>query len=278
MSTAPTPSTGVRAMGINPRVTEIDERIIDVLRHRIGKDERAAKPHDWFTATVLALRDKVIDQWMDSTHRTYEAAGKRVYYLSLEFLIGRLLRDALSNMGLTREMEAALRAHGLDLAALEELEPDAALGNGGLGRLAACFMESLASLGIPAYGVCSLDAIALQVVDEALCDQAFAIVTDARRREVYAATYDAAGLRLTGPDVLPARELSAATRQGPVFGIGGALYADEFTDVRAPEFVSAAWLGRVVVEHPDRVTDTTPLYLRRPDAVENASRKRVTPA
>lgn len=134
------------------------------------------------------------------------------------------------------------------------------------------------ALGIPAYGVCSLDAIALQVVDEALCDQAFAIVTDARRREVYAATYDAAGLRLTGPDVLPARELSAATRQGPVFGIGGALYADEFTDVRAPEFVSAAWLGRVVVEHPDRVTDTTPLYLRRPDAVENASRKRVTPA
>jgi starch phosphorylase len=86
------------------------------------------------------------------TRRTYDTGGKRVYYLSLEFLIGRLMRDALSNMGLTNEMEQALREHGLDLAQLEELEPDAALGNGGLGRLAACFMESLASLDIPAYG------------------------------------------------------------------------------------------------------------------------------
>ena len=133
-----------------PAIPAIDALIIDVLRHRIGKDERAAKPHDWFTATVLTLRDRIVDRWMESTRETYEQGGKRVYYLSLEFLIGRLLRDALSNMGLTREMEQALRSHGLDLAQLEELEPDAALGNGGLGRLAACFMESLASLGIPA--------------------------------------------------------------------------------------------------------------------------------
>jgi len=135
-----------------PAIPAIDALIIDVLRHRIGKDERAAKPHDWFTATVLTLRDRIVDRWMESTRETYDKGGKRVYYLSLEFLIGRLLRDALSNMGLTREMEQALRSHGLDLAQLEELEPDAALGNGGLGRLAACFMESLASLGIPAYG------------------------------------------------------------------------------------------------------------------------------
>src|SRR6218665_357435 len=133
-------------------IADIDARIIDVLNHRVGKDERAAKTHDWFNAAVLTLRDKVIDRWMESTRKTYAENGKRVYYLSLEFLIGRLMRDALSNMGLTREMEQALRAHGLDLAALEELEPDAALGNGGLGRLAACFMESLASLDIPAYG------------------------------------------------------------------------------------------------------------------------------
>ena len=130
----------------------MDAHIIDVLHHRVGKDVHSATPHDWFTATVLALRDKIIDQWMESTHRTYEAAGKRVYYLSLEFLIGRLLRDALSNMGLTREMEKALRSYGFDLTAIEDLEPDAALGNGGLGRLAACFMESLASLDIPAFG------------------------------------------------------------------------------------------------------------------------------
>ncbi|GAA0273667.1 glycogen/starch/alpha-glucan phosphorylase [Alteraurantiacibacter aestuarii] len=131
---------------------EIQDLIIDVLRHRVGKDERAAKPHDWYTATVLSLRDKIIDSWMESTRRTYADGGKRVYYLSLEFLIGRLLRDALSNLDLTHEMAQALKQHGLDLAVLEDLEPDAALGNGGLGRLAACFMESLASLDIPAYG------------------------------------------------------------------------------------------------------------------------------
>jgi len=133
-------------------VPPINEAIIDVLRHRVGKDERAAKPHDWFTAAVLTLRDKVIDRWMESTRRTYAEGGKRVYYLSLEFLIGRLLRDALSNMEMTREMELALKENGFELSTLEELEPDAALGNGGLGRLAACFMESLASLDIPAYG------------------------------------------------------------------------------------------------------------------------------
>ena len=77
------------------KISEIDAKIIDVLRHRVGKDERAAKHHDWFTAAVLALRDEVIDRWMESTRKTYEDGGKRVYYLSLEFLIGRLLRDAL---------------------------------------------------------------------------------------------------------------------------------------------------------------------------------------
>ena len=126
--------------------------IVDVLRHRVGKDEIAAKPHDWFNAAVLSVRDRIIDRWFESTRRTYETGGKRVYYLSLEFLIGRLMRDALSNMGMTREIDAALREQGYELAQLEELEPDAALGNGGLGRLAACFMESLASLDIPAYG------------------------------------------------------------------------------------------------------------------------------
>jgi glycogen phosphorylase len=134
------------------QIAETDAKIIDVLRHRVGKDERAAKPHDWFNATVLTLRDSIIDRWMESTRKTYQDGSKRVYYLSLEFLIGRLLRDALSNMEMTDDMARALRDHGFDLGVLEELEPDAALGNGGLGRLAACFMESLASLGIPAYG------------------------------------------------------------------------------------------------------------------------------
>jgi starch phosphorylase len=132
--------------------SEFDAHIVRVLRHRIGKNERAAKMHDWYNAAIYALRDAIIDRWIESTQHTYESGAKRVYYLSMEFLIGRLLRDALSNMGMTREMEEALLAHGLDLAEIEELEPDAALGNGGLGRLAACFMESLATLDIPAYG------------------------------------------------------------------------------------------------------------------------------
>ncbi|WP_333605526.1 glycogen/starch/alpha-glucan phosphorylase [Novosphingobium sp.] len=132
--------------------SEFDRHIIRVLRHRIGKDERAAKLHDWYNASIFALRDEIIDRWIASTRRTHDENAKRVYYLSMEFLIGRLLRDALSNMGMTAEMEQALAAHGLDLSAIEELEPDAALGNGGLGRLAACFMESLATLDIPAYG------------------------------------------------------------------------------------------------------------------------------
>ncbi|WBH16927.1 glycogen/starch/alpha-glucan phosphorylase [Sphingomonas radiodurans] len=128
------------------------ERIVDTLIHRIGKDERAARKHDWLEATILTLRDEIIDKWMASTRAAHAAQAKRVYYLSLEFLIGRLLRDALSNLGRNNEVGRALASLGIDLVEIEEIEPDAALGNGGLGRLAACFMESLATLDLPAYG------------------------------------------------------------------------------------------------------------------------------
>ena len=126
--------------------------ILETLAHRIGKDAQAARPHDWLAATILTMRDDIIDRWMASTRQAHAAGAKRVYYLSLEFLIGRLLRDAIANLGRTAEVKAALAELGVELAALEEIEPDAALGNGGLGRLAACFMESLASLDLPAYG------------------------------------------------------------------------------------------------------------------------------
>ena len=137
-----------------PKVSaaQVKSEILAKLTYAIGKDPVVAKRHDWLQATILALRDHIIDQWMDSTRRTYKAQAKRVYYLSLEFLIGRLLRDALSNLELTGPFEAALKELNVDLSLVEELEPDAALGNGGLGRLAACFMESMASLNIPAYG------------------------------------------------------------------------------------------------------------------------------
>jgi tRNA threonylcarbamoyl adenosine modification protein YeaZ len=133
------------------------------------------------------------------------------------------------------------------------------------------------ALGVPLHGVCSLDAIAIQVSDERLVDAEFAVVTDARRREVYAATYDVRGNRTHGPEVQPAHELPESIRRNPVFGAGASLYAQEFADIRSPEYLRASWLGRVAQRYPDRVADTTALYLRRPDAVENASRKRVTP-
>ncbi len=126
--------------------------ILDTLVHRIGKDEQAARPHDWLAATILTVRNEIIERWMVSTKAAHAAGAKRVYYLSLEFLIGRLLRDTLANLSARDEVRTALSELGVDLAALEEIEPDAALGNGGLGRLAACFMESLATLDLPAYG------------------------------------------------------------------------------------------------------------------------------
>ena len=128
------------------------QRILASLTYRIGKDARAARPHDWLAATILTIRDGIIDRWMASTRSAHAAGAKRVYYLSLEFLIGRLLRDALSNLDLMEEVREALATLGVALDDVEAMEPDAALGNGGLGRLAACFMESLASLDLPAYG------------------------------------------------------------------------------------------------------------------------------
>ncbi len=89
---------------------------------------------------------------MASTKQVYKTNAKRVYYLSLEFLIGRLMRDAVNNLGLMNEIRDALTSLGVDLDVIAGLEPDAALGNGGLGRLAACFMESMATVDIPAYG------------------------------------------------------------------------------------------------------------------------------
>ncbi|WP_217649120.1 glycogen/starch/alpha-glucan phosphorylase [Sphingomonas sp. OK281] len=131
---------------------DLADSILDTLVHRIGKDAQAARPHDWLAATILTVRNDIVERWMASTKAAHAAGAKRVYYLSLEFLIGRLLRDAVTNLQRNDEVTQALKLHGVDLAELEEIEPDAALGNGGLGRLAACFMESMASLALPAYG------------------------------------------------------------------------------------------------------------------------------
>src|SRR5689334_8280681 len=111
-----------------------------------------ATRYDWYKAAALALRDRIVHRWLAAEKESYDAGRKRVYYLSLEFLIGRLFTDALNNMGLLKVFETALGDIGPGLGDLRQCEPDAALGNGGLGRLAACFMESMATLAIPAIG------------------------------------------------------------------------------------------------------------------------------
>jgi starch phosphorylase len=138
-----------------PRSSEPGQLAVEILerlKYRIGKDPKVAKPHDWLTAAILVARDRITDKWMDSTRKTYATGAKRVYYMSLEFLIGRLMRDAMTNLGLMDEMRDALASLGVDIDEVALLEPDAALGNGGLGRLAACFMESMATVDVPAYG------------------------------------------------------------------------------------------------------------------------------
>src|SRR4051794_16094040 len=126
--------------------------ILESLTYRLGKDASVATPHDWLTAAIKVVRDRIIERWIASTKEAYEKQEKRVYYLSLEFLIGRLMRDAFSNIGIYENMREALSQLGVELDVIARLEPDAALGNGGLGRLAACFMESMATVDVPAHG------------------------------------------------------------------------------------------------------------------------------
>jgi len=143
---APTPEP--RAISVEAIQAEILARLI----YSVGKDPIVARPHDWLAATIMAVRDRVMDRWMESSRETWRTSHKRVYYLSLEFLIGRLMRDAMSNVGLMEPVREALKNLKVDLGDLIDLEPDAALGNGGLGRLAACFLESMSTVKIPAYG------------------------------------------------------------------------------------------------------------------------------
>ncbi|MEO6340697.1 MAG: glycogen/starch/alpha-glucan phosphorylase [Caulobacteraceae bacterium] len=133
-------------------IATLRRALVAKLTYAVGKDPIVASNHDWFMAAALTVRDRIVERWFPSTRAIYLEKRKRVYYLSMEFLIGRLLTDSLNNLGLTDTMRAALAELGVDYDRLREIEPDAALGNGGLGRLAACFMESMASLSVAAYG------------------------------------------------------------------------------------------------------------------------------
>ncbi len=125
---------------------------LEWLVYSAGKAAEQATPRDWFVAVALAVRDRLVDNWIGTTRRGYQSDQKRVYYLSMEFLVGRLLTNALANLGIVDACREALAELGIDLDQMIALEPDAALGNGGLGRLAACFLDSMASVGIAGNG------------------------------------------------------------------------------------------------------------------------------
>ncbi|MDP8266400.1 MAG: glycogen/starch/alpha-glucan phosphorylase [Candidatus Aceula meridiana] len=120
--------------------------------YAISKDKYSATMNDNYWATALAVRDRVVERWIQTQQSYHKQNVKRVYYLSMEFLIGRLLGNYMYNLGLEKELGAALQELGFDAEELREQELDAGLGNGGLGRLAACFLDSIATLGLPAHG------------------------------------------------------------------------------------------------------------------------------
>ena len=122
------------------------------LEYSLGKDKYTATLSDDFHALAIAIRDRLIERWINTQQRYHKQNLKRVYYLSMEFLIGRLLGTNIINLGLWDEVKKAADDLGFDLEQARDCEADAGLGNGGLGRLAACFLDSLATLGIPANG------------------------------------------------------------------------------------------------------------------------------
>ena len=132
--------------------TSLKRSIANRLVYTIGKDYITAQTRDWFFTLAYTVRDRLIERWMETMRSYYHHDAKRVYYLSLEFLIGRSLSNSLLNLGFVDECRAALGDMDLDLEQLREMENDAALGNGGLGRLAACFLDSIATLRLPGYG------------------------------------------------------------------------------------------------------------------------------
>ena len=135
--------------------TSVDQFKQTILHHLMsfqGRDPQRAGNRDVYKALAYALRDVLVEKWITTQKNVYAKKKKRVYYLSLEFLVGRSLGNSLINMGLMNEVTEALEQLGYDLETIRDIEEDAGLGNGGLGRLAACFMDSIATMQIPAYG------------------------------------------------------------------------------------------------------------------------------
>jgi starch phosphorylase len=137
-------------LGLDAR--SIKHSLANRLEYSAGKDQYTATPRDWYHVSAWTIRDRLMERWMETMRTYYRADAKRVYYLSLEFMIGRTMSNSALNLGICTEFIQALQEIGVDLEEVREMENDAALGNGGLGRLAACFLDSMATLGLPGYG------------------------------------------------------------------------------------------------------------------------------
>lgn len=122
------------------------------LRYTLAADIKKATNRDLYRAVVLSVMDRLHDNWLETQEMYRKSKAKKVYYISMEFLIGRLLDNALINLGILDPVREACTKLGLDYDNIREMESDAALGNGGLGRLAACFLDSMATLGLPGFG------------------------------------------------------------------------------------------------------------------------------
>jgi len=122
------------------------------MMYSVARDAYNATDLDAFQALAFSVRDRVMDRWFATQDTYYKRDAKRVYYLSLEFLLGRLLLNNVINLGAATEYHEAMQRLGFDLERLGECETDAGLGNGGLGRLAACFLDSASTLSLPFYG------------------------------------------------------------------------------------------------------------------------------
>lgn len=135
-----------------PKLSPIEQALENHLVFSSFKTNAAATPRDWYHAASYTVRDHVVERWVKTAESYYRDDPKRVYYLSLEFLIGRMLSNAALNLGINEELKQGITALGRELENTVEMETDAALGNGGLGRLAACFLDSMATMDIPATG------------------------------------------------------------------------------------------------------------------------------
>lgn len=140
------------AVAFPSTVNAIKENIIHHLMSFQGRDPERSGAQDVYRALAYTMRDLMVQKWISTQKTFYAQEKKRVYYLSLEFLIGRSLGNSMTNLGIFQDAKQAVEELGFDMSEIRDQEEDAALGNGGLGRLAACFMDSIATLKIPAYG------------------------------------------------------------------------------------------------------------------------------